>query len=331
MQVNVNGIDSATIKIEYGQTTITNCVLTDNATDTDDRFAGPANVWCELSQVVASGNVLLGGNSGFNVGDNSQVTKNVISQANFATNGYGLFNFGDDGILFADNIILPVGPHGGPGVLINGAPNAPGSNCTIENNVILDSDAANDEYPGGLNAAAIRIRYTTYGNVVTGNVSLGLAGGQFTGASGLSLSDDGSAGVNTVENNSFSVILNGTQDAEEYYASAFSPCGQGTGDPSNPADANQPEPSSDIIDNNSFQSNDILIRLDNNLGGPCQQLAPVVGNSFSWVNGNTAQSNFLAAVSAKLSAIGMASNAAALSVVNAASAHSFKHKSRACR
>ena len=76
-------------------------------------------------------------------------------------------------------------------MIINGAYNDPATNCIIENNVMLNSDAPNTEYPGGLNAAAIRCRYTTSGNVFIGNTSLGLAGGQFTGASGLSLSNDG--------------------------------------------------------------------------------------------------------------------------------------------
>ena len=155
---------------------------------------------------------------------------------------------------------------------------------------MLNSDAPNTEYPGGLNAAAIRCRYTTSGNVFTGNTSLGCRGSaaQFTGPRDCRCRTTG-ARVNTFKNNNFSVILDGPQDVnEEYYASALSPCGQGTGDPGNPADADLPEPSSDVIANNNFQSNDILIRLDNNLGGPCKQLTPVVGNSFSWIDGSTA-------------------------------------------
>ena len=109
VQLTANGTDSATVYLAYGNSTITNSVLTDLTSATTDRFAGPANVWCMHSTVVASGNVLVGGNSGFDVGNNSQITGNLISQSNFATNGYGLFDFGSSNILFANNIILPVG------------------------------------------------------------------------------------------------------------------------------------------------------------------------------------------------------------------------------
>ena len=156
VQLTANGTDSATVYLAYGNSTITNSVLTDLTSATTDRFAGPANVWCMHSTVVASGNVLVGGNSGFDVGNNSQITGNLISQSNFATNGYGLFDFGSSNVLFSNNIILPVGAHGGPGVFINGAYNDPATNCIVQYNVILNSDAPNSEYPGGLNAAAIR-------------------------------------------------------------------------------------------------------------------------------------------------------------------------------
>ena len=71
--------------------------------------------------IIASGNVLVGGNSGFDVGNNSQITGNLISQSNFATNGYGLFDFGSSIFCSPTISFSRSGPHGGPGVIINGA------------------------------------------------------------------------------------------------------------------------------------------------------------------------------------------------------------------
>jgi hypothetical protein len=299
IRAEVYGTDSATIWLEYGNGSVLNSVLISHTTDSFDRMAGPANVWTEHCALTASGNVLIGGNSGFNVGSDSQITRNVISQSSPVTNGYGVFLYGVTGVLVQDNLILP---SNGRGVIINGD-----TDNQVLDNVILHLERPNAEFGDSLNAPAFRSRYHTYGNTFTGNTTLGIAGADRTSASGLYLGEDGTGAASVYENNNMTTILVGTRDTNHY------------AQPLTLEDQGYVVPSQDVIQNNVFRSNDSMIRVQG-WDGSCIGQAPLVGNSLSWVDGNTAQVDFMAAVQQKLIDIGLDVNADAIAVINSTAA-----------
>ena len=121
------------------------------------------------------------------------------------------------------------------------------------------------------------------------------------------MTDDGAGPANTFQNNSFTTILVGARDGD-HYAQPLTMENQG-----------YLAESQDVIRNNVFRSNDTMIRVQGWDGSTVAQV-PLIGNSLSWVDGNTAEADFMAAVQQKLVQIGMQANAAAVVVVNSAGA-----------
>ncbi len=297
LQVEVHGVDSHTLWLNAGPGTVRDSVLVATAESTPNRYSAPANVRSD-GPLVATHNVLIGGNSGFNVGSNSQISGNVIQHAGFATNGYGVFLYENSGVVVADNLILPLN---GRGILLNG-----GADHVIKNNIILHLERPNVEYGDTLNTPGIRTRYYVTGAVISGNVTLGIGGGGRTSASGLYLSNDGT-GKNTYENNSFTTIVVGTTDTTH---SAVALALEGHG---------RTAPARDEIRSNTFRSNHILIRLEGP-DGPAHDQGPMIGNTFEWATGDAARAAFKSAIDAKLTSVGLAGSQAALESVNAAKA-----------
>jgi hypothetical protein len=280
---------------------LTNNVLIARVKSTANRHQGPANV--KALVVVASGNVIIGGNSGVNARDaGSVISKNVIVHDSFATNGYGIWLYAPDRVIAKDNIILPIS---GRGILLNGVNpgndnTSRGHHNTFDGNIILAREKPNTEFGESLNANGIRIRHQSSDNVVTNNYVLAVGGGDYCGASGLYLSVAQADATSTITNNTFCTIVSGTPDVTHY--------AKGLALERNLALVNY------RIDGNTIQSNHMLISTSG-YDGSGQLGRPMVGNTLEFVDGKTAVMNFQAAVNSKLVEIGMANNPWAQAVV----------------
>ncbi len=295
LHAEANGKDSHSVYFYSGNFFLYRNVLISHASESFNRHSGPANV--HGVTVAAYNNILIGGNSGFAVLDDSVLIGNVIAHDGHVTNGYGVWLYRTSNVVVRDNIILP---SNGRGVLLNA-----GSNIQVEDNLILHLEAPNAEFGDALNAPAIRSRYDTSGNIVTGNIGLGIAGADIglTSASGLYLTDDGTGVPSRYENNELTTILVGPRDSS-HYAQPITFEGQGYVQRSN-----------NTISGNVFRGNDSLVRAQG-WDGTMENAAPIVGNELQWIDGNGAAANFVAAITAKLSEIQMSSNLVALQVVN---------------
>jgi len=293
--VEASGNDSHSVFFYSSNFSLYRNSLVSHANESFNRHQGPANV--HGVTVTAYNNILIGGNSGFAVLDNSVLIGNVIAHDGHVTNGYGVWLYRTNNVVVRDNIILP---SNGRGVLLNA-----GSNIEVEGNVILHLEAPNAEFGDALNAPAIRSRYDTSGNTIAGNTGLGIAGAAvgLTSASGLYLTDDGTGVPSRYENNDLTTILVGTRDSS-HYAQPITFEGQGYVQRSN-----------NMISGNVFRGNDSLVRTQG-WDGTMEDAAPVVGNDLQWIDGNGAAANFIAAISAKLGEIQMSANPVALQVVS---------------
>jgi len=298
IEIETNGKDSHTVYFKYDGTngvTIRDSLLKTHTDTTFNRHAGPANVMVG-GKLVAERNVLIGGNSGFNVLANSVINENVIGHTGFATNGYGVWLYRTSNVTITNNLILPTN---GRGVLFNA-----GENMTVTGNVILHLEESNAEFGDNLNPPAVRSRYETKGINYSDNISLGIGGGSYTSASSLYISSYGS-GTSTYANNDATTILVGTPDIN-HYAQPITL--EGTG--GSIAGGAGGSPGVDLIKNNNFKSNHVFVRVEG-YDGYTEQSEPLKGNSFDWITGNVAYANFMAAVESKLSALGLGSNALA--------------------
>ena len=290
MQITTDGEDSATVYLRYngeGITRIVDSILTTNTASTGNRHSGPANVWVSNSQLHASGNVLIGGNSAFTVGSDSVITQNVMAHSAFATNGYGVWLYRNDGVTITDNLILPTN---GRGILFNA-----GEGHIATGNVILHMSEPNAEFGGNLNPPAVRSRYETSGITYSNNTSLGIGGGSLTSASSLYLSNYEQTSPNEFSNNHATTILVGTPSINQYAQPLTM---EGTGRSSEYANP------TDDISGNTFRSNYTMIRTEG-YDGFVQQETPLTNNSFEWVDGSAAYQDFSAAIAAKLAEIGL--------------------------
>lgn len=277
LKIDTNGKDSHSVYFRWDNTTLQNNILITRTNSTFDRHAGPANVGVGGS-VSATGNLLLGGNSGFVVGSDSVISKNIISHTGFATNGYGVWIYRNDNINASDNIIIP---SNGRGILANA-----GNNHVYERNVILHLEAPNEEYGDFLNPPAIRSRYEANNISYVNNTSLGIGGLGLTSASSIYLTNDGS-GVNNFSGNDATVILSGVASIKKY-AQPLTLEGHGLVAASN-----------DVIDNNVFRSNHLMIRTSG-YDGHAKQARPIENNSYSWETGDNAAARFGQALDNKL-------------------------------
>jgi len=290
MRITTDGKDSYSAFFNWGGTGgswFLNNIFTANTTSTFDRHAGPANI-VGAANVLAVGNLMIGGNSGFNIGANSVISENIVSQNSFATNGYSAFTYRTNNITITDNLFLPTN---GRGILFNA-----GEDHVATDNVILHYDEPNDEYGAVLNAAAVRSRYDTINLTYSRNTSLGIGGGPRQGASTLYISSGGD-GVSTFSDNDGTVILADSPSAVDYVQAVTL---EGTGS----VDIGATGPGLDVISNNTFRSNHYMLRVS----GPdayCIQDEPLTNNSWAKVDGDTAYADFFAAVDDKMNAISL--------------------------
>lgn len=284
MYIETSGRDSAAVFFSNQGITLKDSVLVSGADSTFDRHAGPANVMSG-SNTVARRNLLVGGNSGFFVGSDSIIQGNIISHNGVVTNGYGVFTYGERNLNIEDNIIIP---KNGRGVLLNGRSGSDHGGHLLENNVILHMERPNVEFGTQLNATAIRTRYGSTRNLYRNNVSLGMAGGPFAGASGFYLSDEGGTD-NTFVGNKVTTILVG-ESGQHTYAQPVSLEGHGL---------SESGPARTRITNNHFASNHLMLRVDGYDGG-ARQARPLRGNTWEWKHGDTAYEEFERAVYQKL-------------------------------
>ena len=283
IEIITNGTDSHTVFFQGGAATIRDSLLTTLTDSTFNRHSGPANVKVG-GKLIAERNVLIGGNSGFNVLADSVINQNVIGHTGFATNGYGVWLYRTSNVTITNNLILPTN---GRGVLFNA-----GDNLTATGNVILHLEEANEEFGESLNSPAVRSRYETSGINYSDNISLGIGGGGHTSASSLYISSYGT-GTSTFKNNDATTILIGTPDIS-HYAQPLTL--EGTG--------HDGKYGVDKIVDNTFKSNHVLVRVEG-YDGYAEQSEALKGNSFNWVTGNAAYADFMSAVASKLSELGL--------------------------
>jgi hypothetical protein len=286
LKITTDGKDSHTVWFSNvdggdGAATLRNCDLTTQTSTTFNRHAGPANVHVGGSGGVflAERNILIGGNSGLSVGSNAVINENIIGHSGFVTNGYGVFTWEAENITITNNLILPTN---GRGIIFNY-----GNNITATGNVILHLEKANEEFGESLNSPAVRSRYETSGHNYSDNISLGIGGGGYTSASSIYITSYGT-GTSTFSNNNATTILVGTPDINHYAQPVTL---EGTGHDGNPG--------LDVISGNQFKSNHLMVRVEG-YDGFAQQETPLTGNSFDWVTGGAAYTDFMAAVEAKL-------------------------------
>jgi hypothetical protein len=193
-----------------------------------------------------------------------------------------------------DNIIIP---SNGRGVLLNS-----GKDIEILRNVILFLDQPNVEFGDNLNACAVRARYSLVNNVITDNIGLGIAGTDLTGCSALYLTNQ-KEGVSRYERNHLTTIVRGTGSIKnKKYAKVISMEGHGI-----------TYPNVDTIAGNICRSNHMQVSTGG-YDGVCG--GQTISNcDFSWVDGNTAAADFIQALNAKLTEIGLQNNETAKSIV----------------
>jgi parallel beta-helix repeat protein len=293
MEITTDGKDSHAVYLRWaddprhtGTATIRDSVLTSHTSSTFNRHSGPANVFVG-GRLIAERNILIGGNSGFNTGNQSVINNNIIGHSGFATNGYGVFAYDTHNVTITNNLILPTN---GRGIIFDG-----GHDNTASGNIILHLEAPNSEFGDALNPPAIRMRYGAHDHTYSNNISLGIGGSGYTSASSIYLTTYGH-GVNTFENNDATTILVGAPD-RNHYAQPVTLEGQGT-------ITNSVGPGLDVIANNNFQSNHHMVALSGFDGG-AQQREPLANNSWEWTTGESAHTNFLATVHTRLANLGL--------------------------
>lgn len=274
-----------------GTVYIKNCVLECNLTATFNRHSGPACVQV-VGPVQAENSVLIGQNSGFNVSSSSVIRRCAISHTGEFTNGYGIWLYYMTGVEGYDNVIYPTN---GRGVLLNG-----GTSNTFTNNLVFHAEVANVEFGSNLNPPALRERYNSGGNTFSGNTALGIAGGSHCGASSIYLTTYGSDDYESiVEDNHLTTIVAGTPSITKY---ANPLTFEGTGGTNTSYGGGLVN-----VRNNTCRSNHLQIRTEGYDGCTQQDTAPS-GNTFEWVDGDTALADFFDAVDAKLLELGLKSN-----------------------
>jgi len=287
MSLTSKGKDSYCVSFPYGNAEISHSYLECQSTTTFNRHQGPAAV--KLSEkLTARFNVLKGGNSAFVCGTNSIIEKNVVRHSGFATNGYGGWFYRYDNITCSDNIIIP---SNGRGILANA-----GNNHTYDGNVILHLEAPNAEFGTALNPPAVRARYEARGIVYTNNISLGIAGTGLTGCSTIYLTnyDNQDLPCQFTGNNGTTILVG--SPGGNFYAQPVTMESQGL-------KSGVVQPTKDVIDNNTFRSNHTMVRTSGYDGSSFQE-RPMIGNTFEFVTGATAATDFETALNSKMATIG---------------------------
>ena len=276
------GKDCGTIKPLWGSGTITNNVFICDTKEATNRHDGPANV--KLDNMKAFGNIIIGGNSGFNCKEASTITKNLICHDSFATNGYGVF--GSNKFKIEDNICLPID---GRGFGANGDDKLSFGNNLIQGNVILARNKPNFEYGPALNACCIRVRSNSVNDTIKNNVMLALGGGKWCGGSDIYL--DGTKPVSgSITNNECYSILIGDIKIRDIQTKSITFEGY--------------ENTRYVIDDNKFYGNCFLISTSG-YDGQGNNSIPMNRNTFGFVDGRRAVTRFMAKSYEKLIEIGM--------------------------
>lgn len=271
--------------VNSSATLLGNLLIADQRS-TANRHQGPANV--RVVKLVARGNVLIGGNSGFNFNAaGSKVFDNVIAHKSYATNGYGCFCYKPQGVLIENNLIIP---DGGRGVILNGWEKNDMRNLSevenvVRNNVIFVTERPNAEYEESLRPKGILARWQQPFIRIEDNLIVGLAGGEFTDVYALQfhIPDDSRGEVS--RNACMALRLNGNH---RHAAKTLTLEGQGA---------------SDIqIHENEFLGNHYLIATAGYEPG-CRQRAPLVANTLAWCDGSQAWARFVARADALLASL----------------------------
>lgn len=286
LYLEVSGQDGMCINTgtEKFWTTLTNTHAVNHSTSTISRHQLPACI--KTGQLFARRCILIGGNSGFAVGSESDISQCLIRHAGWATNGYGL-HLGEENTEAYENLILP---SNGRSVLIGG-----GRKHKVHRNLMTTYEKFNAEYPveRGIRSPCFRLRYNASGNTFSDNRCLAIGGGEHRGAVyGARISqleayldlDEPPENRNKITNNEFRTVLI-SQLNKKQFAKAISLEGLGT-----------PEQfASTVIDGNRFASNQYLLSLSGSEGGCYHER--MAGNSFEWGSGHGGYLWFLNALS----------------------------------
>ncbi len=297
--IEARGKDSCSINEGggSGKLTLRDNVLVCRVRETANRHQGPANVKSK-APVLADRNVLVGGNSGFNIPSGSVIRGNLIVHDSFDTNGYGIFTYRVSNCTLLDNVILPID---GRGILLNGkhAETPAAGNNRVTGNVILSRNRPNREFGRALNAAGIRLRYNSQDDTIAGNVLLAVGGEPYCGASGLYLSNTTGAKGTLVDNTVYAICMPGAYDRDRQ-AKALTLEGQYHAE--HQIDGNRLFGNCHLISTSGFDGQGVHRR-------------PLVGNTLGLMTGAEAVGAFLSEVAAKVAQIGLADVPAARQIV----------------
>ncbi len=284
--IEVQGKDSATVRGTYA--TLTGNILVCRSKFTLDRHAAPANVVL-AERCTADQNVVYGGNSGFNVGHGSKITRNLLAHDSHATNGYGVFLYEKKNCLIEDNVMLP---SDGRGVIDGGVsgsvtdPALLNGNNVIRRNLMLVRNKPNSEFGMALNACGVRVRYNSQGDVIEDNKILAVGGGPWCGASGFYFSGNVTARTLTCRNNQVFSLLIGNPDKDR-----FAKCVTFEG-----------HKSSYDVSGNDLASNHLILSTGG-FDGPGLNVGPMIGNVLAF-EGSMA-SHFFGIADDKLVSLGI--------------------------
>ncbi|MBV9462719.1 MAG: hypothetical protein JO317_00685 [Verrucomicrobiae bacterium] len=262
------GPDGACVHFNWAALVIHDCYCFNTSSSTENRHAGPANVWCG-GKTTAYRNILIGGCSAFHVGSGSEAHENVMRQSGFATNGYGFGSYRGEDCQVYRNLIVPTN---GRGVIFDH-----GRRDHVYENFICVHEKPNAEFGTALNAPCVRLRYDATENEFLRNecLAIGGPGGGNAAASGAYFTCQPGT-QNLVAENEFIAIAAGDPVPNAHYANALTFEGQGK--PGGPG--------TDRVERNRLAGNNYLIRLSGYDGGCFQN--PIVGNSLEWISGRAA-------------------------------------------
>ncbi len=276
LYLEVNGEDGMCVNTgtENVVTTLANTHAVNRSTSTSNRHQLPACIKTGNGRLLAYHNILIGGCSGIAAGSNSEVTRNLIRHAGWATNGYGL-HLGKENSYADQNLILP---SNGRGILFSKS-----AGHLASRNLLVIHEMPNAEFGTGLGPAAFRLRWAAENTEFTKNRCLAIGGGDNAAANTARLTVNAEnhekngdhslpAIPNRIADNEFRAILTAT-NSDEQYTNAISL--EGHGFPENYART--------IIENNRFTSNHQLLGLGRREGGCNQQ--SIRNNSFEWAGG----------------------------------------------
>jgi len=292
MHLEAAGEDSACVSFGYGDCAIADSVLICRADRSADRHAGPANVRVAGGAVLAHDNILIGGNSGFNVGSRSKIERNLIAHNAHVTNGYGVWLYRQEDVVVTDNLIVP---SNGRGILLNA-----GLRNLCRENVILAREKPNEEYGEQLNACGIRLRYEAADNVLERNTILAIGGPPWTGGSAMYVTNT-SSGINRIVDNHFAALLIADPENADHYAKSLT---FEVGDRTTLAE--------DDVRDNRLTGNHYLLSTSGPDGG-CMQ-GPIIANSLDWSDGAKEWDQFLAAFDAKWQGFRLAAHPQAIAI-----------------